>query len=213
MKPGELPPYWKDACQDLARRDPVLAELIQNHPGEQLQGSGDAFRTLLNAVVGQQISVAAAQSIWQRLRARAPGTTPGEILGIDPAGLRETGLSRQKVLYVQGIARAFLTGEIDPHRWEQMPDEAVRSQLCALHGVGPWTADMTLIFFLHRPNILPLGDIGLINGAARLYGWDTSLSRPEQTAALKRLGETWHPWRTVATWYIWRDIDAEPVIY
>ncbi|SIQ66668.1 DNA-3-methyladenine glycosylase II [Alkalispirochaeta americana] len=213
MKDRYTPPYWDDACRDLARRDEVLAQLIEKHQGDQLRGSGDAFQTLLNAVVGQQISVAAAQSIWGRLKLAAPEISPSTVLELGPDELRAIGLSRQKVLYIQGIARAFSTGDVTPRLWQNMSDEEIHAQLCSLYGVGPWTADMTLIFFLHRPNILPLGDIGLIHGAARLYNWDSSLSRREETALLKDLGETWHPWRTVATWYIWRDIDAEPVIY
>ena len=104
------------------------------------------------------------------------------------------------------VARAFQDGEIAPERWKTMSDDEVRTELIRLRGVGPWTADMMLIFYLHRPDVLPLEDIGLIKSAARLYGWDT-------VSALRDHAELWRPWRTVATWYIWRDLDAEPVIY
>lgn len=200
--------YWEEACAHLVEKDDVMARLVARHRGEQLRGSGDAFRTLANAIVGQQISVVAAERIWSRLQSvqQPPGIEALHILETTPAQLRAVGLSGRKVEYLQGIARAFRDGEIDPERWKTMSDDEVRSELIALRGVGPWTADMMLIFYLHRPDVLPLEDIGLINSAARLYGWDT-------VSALRDQAELWRPWRTVATWYIWRDLDAEPVIY
>lgn len=200
--------YWEEACSRLANRDSVLKGLIQQHRDDRLSGSGDAFRTLANAIVGQQISVLAAERVWERLQAIHPEgkVEPARVLETPPQQLRAAGLSRRKVEYLQGAAEAFQQGTIDPERWSSMSDNDVRSELITLRGIGPWTADMMLIFYLHRPDVLPLEDIGLVRGAARLYGW-------ESVTELRDHAESWRPWRTVATWFIWRDLDAEPVIY
>ncbi len=203
------PPYWDEACRELSRRDPTIGRLIETHRADVLRGSGDAFQTLLNAIVGQQISVAAAAGIWQRLRAAFPRLTPVSIAAADPAQLRAIGLSRRKVEYVHGVARAFIDGALDAAGWATMADDDVRDELVALRGIGPWTAEMMLIFHLQRPDVLPLGDIGLVNAAARLYAWNGGPPKER----LLRHAELWRPWRTVATWYIWRDLDAEPVVY
>jgi DNA-3-methyladenine glycosylase II len=205
--------YWTRACRQLTDRDPVLASLIQTHDGDRLRGSGDAFRTLINAIVGQQISVAAAESIWKRINTLSPELTADSLLLCTDEALRSTGLSRRKVEYIRGISRAFVDGTVDPARWETLSDHEVHANLRALRGVGPWTADMMLIFHLHRPDVLPLEDIGLVNGATRLYRWEKTMGLKERAALLRDHAERWKPWRTVATWYIWRDIDAEPVIY
>ncbi|MFW6291575.1 MAG: DNA-3-methyladenine glycosylase family protein [Spirochaetota bacterium] len=208
------PPYWQDACRDLARRDPVIARLIREHPGEAVRGSGDPFRTLLNAIVGQQISVAAADGIWARLLEAFPRFTPRTIAAAEPARLREVGLSARKAEYAVGAATAFSDGRVDPGRWPGMSDDELRSELTALRGVGPWTADMMLIFSAHRPDVLPLGDIGLLNAAARLYGWTgDATTAAEKRRRLREHAETWQPWRTVGTWYVWCDLDEETVIY
>lgn len=249
------PPYWDRACRELAARDPVLQRLIEAHRHEVLRGSGDGFRTLLNAVIGQQISVAAAAGIRRRFLEAFPGLDAARLPGAEaaaPAGgdsvvlseaiaeaeedtLRRIGLSRRKTEYVRGIAAAFACGDLDPKRWPGLSDDEVRHRLTQLRGVGPWTADMVLIFHERRPDVLPLGDIGLVNAAARLYAWDeeapgeaqpgsnrgdagrASASRTDvlhwKRERLRAHAELWRPWRTVATWYIWRDLDVEPVIY
>ncbi|TVQ27744.1 MAG: DNA-3-methyladenine glycosylase 2 family protein [Spirochaetaceae bacterium] len=213
------PSYWRAACQELAERDPVLAGLVETHGGDVLRGSGDAFRTMVNAVVGQQISVAAAEGIWKRLTAAFPEMSPRAFTAASLEELRATGLSWRKSEYIQGIAEAFTSGDLDDTVWSEWSDTEIHSQLTRLRGIGPWTADMVLIFHLQRPDILPLGDIGLVNAAANLYAWETDgaetnaaklAARREQLAVH---AETWRPWRTVATWFIWRDLDAEPVIY
>lgn len=224
-------PHWDQACRELAQRDETLGALIAEHAGDRLRGSGDGFRTLLNAVVGQQISVAAAAGIWARLLEAFPDPSPARLAAADRSELRALGLSWRKAEYVIGIAEAFESGAVDPARWSEYDDRAVRAELTALRGVGGWTADMILIFYLHRPDVLPLGDIGLVNAAARLYRAETIAETPagernggeaapgartalrERQAWLEAHAERWRPWRTVATWYIWRDLDAEPVVY
>ncbi|MFW6388210.1 MAG: DNA-3-methyladenine glycosylase family protein [bacterium] len=218
-KHSPAPQYWDRACRELTERDPVLAQLIESHRDDTLRGSGNAFRTLINAIVGQQISVAAAGGIWKRLVAAFPGLSSDALAGADTGELRAAGLSWRKAEYIKGIAQAFSAGRIDDTAWHEWGDDEIREQLTGLRGIGRWTADMVLIFHMQRPDVLPLGDIGLINAAADLYGW--SIGSATSTAARLRAlrervstqAERWRPWRTVATWYIWRDLDAEPVIY
>lgn len=232
MKADRPPPYWNRACRELSARDAVLERLIAAHRREVLRGSGDPFRTIMNAVVGQQISVAAAAGIWRRLLDAFPGLDPQAVAAAEAEALRAVGLSRRKVEYVRGIAAAFTDGSVDPREWEQMTDDEIRAALTSLRGVGPWTADMLLVFHIRRPDVLPLGDLGLVNAAARLYGWrdgagpagaagqdpaahtaNRSRTYRELQRRLAEHAERWRPWRTVATWFIWRDLDAEPVIY
>lgn len=205
--------YWDMASRDLAVRDKVLAGLIERHKGERLSGSGDGFRTLANAVVGQQISVAAAAGIWRRLLAAFPHFSPGAIEKASSEELRACGLSGRKAEYLSGIARVFAAGGLTDSAFSALDDDAVRERLCSLRGVGPWTAEMFLIFHLRRPDVLPLGDVGLHRAAARLYGFPEGEGRPATVARIRELGERWRPWRTVAVWHLWRDLDAEPVVY
>ncbi len=204
------PPYWRRACDELGSRDGVLRRLIAAHQGDVLRGSGDAFRTLANAIVGQQISVAAAAGIWRRLLCAYPNLSPAALADANHDELRAAGLSARKAEYLQSIAAAFLDGRTGESVWSSLDDEELRRHLTTFRGIGPWTADMVLIFHARRPDVLPLGDLGLVNAAARLYGWDGDPSRADR---LREHAERWRPWRTVATWFIWRDLDAEPVIY
>lgn len=205
--------YWDDASSALASRDPLLGGLIQRHRGARLSGSGDAFTTLANAIVGQQISVAAAAGIWGRISSQFPGLAPADIAAAEMDVLRGCGLSRRKAEYLKGIADAFLRDDYSPRSFDMLDDAGVRTRLCALRGVGPWTAEMFLIFHLHRPDVLPLGDIGLHRAARKLYGWPEDGNTANAAARLSALGESWRPWRTVAVWYLWRDLDIEPVAY
>jgi DNA-3-methyladenine glycosylase II len=205
--------YWDDASSTLAARDPLLGRLMERHRGARLSGSGDAFTTLANAIVGQQISVAAAAGIWGRICGRFPGLRPSDIAAADMETLRGCGLSGRKVEYLKGIADAFLRDDYSPRSFDMLDDDGVRTRLCALRGIGPWTAEMFLIFHLHRPDVLPLGDIGLHRAARKLYGWPEDGNTADTVARLSALGESWRPWRTVAVWYLWRDLDIEPVVY
>jgi DNA-3-methyladenine glycosylase II len=213
--PQPTPAYWNEACRDLAARDSTLDRIIGLNREHVLRGSGDAFRTLVNAIVGQQISVAAAAGIWGRLTAAFPDMSPPSLATADPDELRTIGLSGRKVEYVRGVAEAFASGEIDDAAWHDWTNEEISGQLTNLRGIGPWTADMMLIFHMRRPDVLPLGDIGLVNAAARLYGWDTAGADglPARRERLAEYAERWRPWRTVATWFIWLELDADPVIY
>jgi DNA-3-methyladenine glycosylase II len=209
------PPYWDRATGELAGGDPVLASLIASYPGIHLARRGDPFTVLARAIVGQQISVKAAQSIWDRF-AHATGAT-GTPAALDPARvgrtrmptLRRVGLSERKALYLRDLARHFTSGQLDPRQWPALGDEALIERLVDVKGIGRWTAEMFLIFHELRPDILPVDDIGLQKAVARHYHGGERLA----PAALREFGARWAPYRSVATWYLWRSLDPIPVEY
>jgi DNA-3-methyladenine glycosylase II len=169
--------------------------------------------TLSNAIVGQQISTAAAEGIWRRLHGRFPDFSAPRIAEASAEDLRACGLSARKIEYLRGIAEAIVRGELDFGALESAEDAMVRQRLCALRGVGPWTSEMFLIFHLRRPDVLPLGDMGLVRGCQRLYGWPEAIPAAELRERVLERGALWKPWRTVATWYIWRSLDGNPIVY
>lgn len=211
--PATAPPYWEEACSFLAQHDPVMERVIATHREGALSGSGVLFQTLVKAITGQQISVLVADRIWERLHILLPALSPDATLAASAEDLRKTGLSWRKVEYIHGIAHALTSGAINPEAWPEMPDGAIKRELQQLRGIGPWTADMVLIFYLQRPDVLPLEDIGLINSAFNLYRWEDPGTPASRRARVAAAGEHWKPYRTVATWYIWRVLDATPVIY
>jgi DNA-3-methyladenine glycosylase II len=201
-----IPSYWQDALTYLTSTDKIMAGLIASYPDESLKNRNNPFYTLIRAVVGQQISIKAAEAIWQRVEAQIKVISPSQFLKVEEDKLRQCGLSRQKIDYMTGIARAFEEGIFTSSRWETMNDQEVVSQLVGIRGIGKWTAEMFLIFHLHRPDVLPLADLGLIN-AIRLYY--SSNSKEE----ILTLSQRWKPYRTVATWYLWRSLDPITVDY
>lgn len=200
------PIYWEDAKKHLIRRDKIMAGLIRACPNETLQTRGEAFYTLIRSIVGQQISVRAADSVWAKLENMLPRITPQTILGHGEENLRKAGLSGQKVGYMKNIADHFITQKINHDYWHNRPAAEIAKELCTIKGVGPWTAEMFLIFHVMHPDIFPIKDLGLINAIKKQYG---ALEIPE----IRNLAKTWEPFRTVATWYLWRSIDPEPVNY
>jgi DNA-3-methyladenine glycosylase II len=203
------PDYWPLATRDLAARDAVLRELINRFQGLALGSRGDAFSTLARAVVGQQISVKAAQSVWDRLSGRLGTVTPASVSRTRKPTLRGCGLSGQKALYLRDLALRFLDGTLDTSRWPQLDDEALIAELTQVKGIGRWTAEMFLIFYLTRPDVLPLDDLGL-QRAIRLH---YNRGRPMSARRMRSTGARWAPWRSVATWYLWRSLDPIPVEY
>jgi DNA-3-methyladenine glycosylase II len=195
---------WEPAEKHLAKCDPVLRKLIRSFPRAELPTRGDAFRTLARAIVGQQISVAAAQTIWGRFATLAGRITPERVAALDDEALRKCGFSRAKVAYVKDLARRFVSGEIKPRRWARMQDEAVIEELTAVKGIGRWTAEMFLIFHMKRPDVLPVDDVGLRRAFERHYGQGETFSRD----AMRERGAPWAPYRSVATWYLWRSLEA-----
>jgi DNA-3-methyladenine glycosylase II len=212
-KGGTTPDYWDDACKHLSRRDRVMRKLIPQCGEGRLQSRGDAFTTLARSIVGQQISVKAAQSVWNRFVALMPEPAtrlkPVAVLALENADARAAGLSARKVEYLVDLAQHFESGAVHVKQWQQMDDEAIIEELVAIRGIGRWTAEMFLIFHLMRPNVLPLDDLGLIKGISVNYFSGEPVSRAEA----REVGDAWAPYRSVATWYIWRSLDPLPVDY
>lgn len=204
-----VPDYWTDACAHLARRDRVMRRLIPRFGDACLHSRGDAFVTLARSIVGQQISVRAAQSVWDRFAALPRRLTPAAVLRLKVDDMRAAGLSARKVEYLVDLALHFDAGRIHVARWAGMDDEAIIAELVAIRGIGRWTAEMFLIFHLLRPDVLPLDDVGLIKGISQNYFSGEPVSRSEA----REVAEGWAPWRSVATWYMWRSLDPLPVTY
>ena len=203
------PSYWNDATRELASRDPVLKVLIRNHAGPLLQSRSDAFMTLARSIVGQQISVQAAESVWQKLLESVGSLGPATIVRMDPSKLRACGLSSKKSAYLIDLAEHFLDGSLEIERWGDHDDEQLIAELTRVKGIGRWTAEMFLIFFMMRPNILPVDDIGLQRAMSLHYNNGKPLSKLK----MRQISNEWQPWRTVATWYLWRSLDPIPVEY
>ena len=207
------PVYWDEACRHLAKRDRVMKKLIPKFGEARLQSRGDAFTTLARSIVGQQISVKAAQSVWDRFAAVVGGPShrllPAAVLALDTPTMRGAGLSARKAEYLGDLSRHFESGTVHVAQWRAMDDEAIVEELVAIRGIGRWTAEMFLIFHLMRPNVLPLDDLGLLKGISQGYFSGEPVSRAEA----REVGEAWAPYRSVATWYIWRSLDPLPVDY
>ena len=197
---------WDKAVADLSKNDRIIAKIIANYPEERMEMKNDTLHTLVRSVVGQQISVRAADAIWNRLdEACNNSITENNLLELSIEDMRKTGLSNTKSNYIMNIVNANLS-ELD---WENMNDEEVSNKLCEIKGIGPWTADMFLIFRLGRTDVLPLGDIGLVNAINLHYNNKEKLSKEE----LLKFKEKWSPWCSIATWYMWRSLDPVPVEY
>ena len=207
------PDYWDEACKHLGKRDRVMRKLIPKFGEGRLQSRGDAFTTLARSIVGQQISVKAAQSVWNRFAALMPEPAmrlaPTDVLKLEVSAIRAAGLSARKVEYLCDLAAHFASGAVHVQQWQQMDDEAIIDELVAIRGIGRWTAEMFLIFHLMRPNVLPLDDLGLLKGISVNYFSGEPVSRAEA----REVGDAWAPFRSVATWYIWRSLDPLPVDY
>ncbi len=202
-----VPAYWQKAKKHLRKNDPVMAELIRLYEEPPLRSKGRIFETLVRSIVGQQISAKAADAVWGRFVAAVGDVTPKNILRKRAPTLRKAGLSERKVEYIRGLAKAG--SSIENESWSELSDEEIRNKLVTFKGIGPWTVNMVLIFTLLRPDILPLGDIGVIRGIERKY----AKGKPLSPAQIKKITEPWRPYRTVGTWYIWRSLDPEPVEY
>jgi DNA-3-methyladenine glycosylase II len=209
--PGGLvtPEYWDEARKYLTRKDRVMKRLIPQFGTACLQSRGDAFTTLARSIVGQQISVKAAQSVWERFEALPKRMTPASVLKLKVDDMRGAGLSARKIEYLVDLALHFDSGAIHVESWREMDDEAIINELVGIRGIGRWTAEMFLIFHLMRPNVLPLDDVGLITGISKNYFSGDPVSRSDA----REVAAAWNPYCSVATWYIWRSLDPLPVAY
>ena len=203
------PEYWAQACAHLAHKDRVMKKLIPQFGDAILETRGDAFVTLARSIVGQQISVKAAQSVWDKFSLLTKKLTPAAVLKLKVDDMRAAGLSVRKVEYLVDLALHFSNGAVHVKDWQAMDDEAIIDELVAIRGIGRWTAEMFLIFYLMRPNVLPLDDVGLINGISSNYFSGEPVSRSDA----REVAQAWSPYCTVATWYIWRSLDPVPVAY
>jgi DNA-3-methyladenine glycosylase II len=200
------PDYWDKAKRALARRDSVMAAIMKRHPKVFMMRRGEAFMTLARAICGQQISVKAAQSVWNRICECVGEITPQNVLNRKRPQLRACGLSDRKTEYIADLAQHFVDGKIHERNWPEMDDEAIIAELVDVRGIGRWTAEMFLMFNLLRPDVFPLDDLGLQKAIRLSY-------KKKSLKSMKALGETWRPWRSVATWYLWRSLDPLPVEY
>lgn len=205
------PDYWTRACDHLIQRDRILRKLIPRYRHECLQMNSSPYQTLVRIIVGQQISLALGRKLWARLtQACNADIHPGCIARFDEAQLRNLGLSRRKANYVRDASTYFSQpGRMEASWWHGLDNATVVAQLCSIRGVGRWSAEMFLIFFLGRPDVLPLDDRTLLKAISHHYFSGEPVSRFEA----REVAQAWAPWRTVASWYLWRSLDAASVDY
>jgi len=210
------PAFWPSAKRRLSAADPVLGAIIRRHPRIALVCRGDPYRTLARSIVGQQISVKAADSVWMRVQAACGEPSPQAVLRRRATTLRNCGLSQRKVEYLRDLASHFVQRRVDHTRLAALADEEVIARLTDIRGIGRWTAEMFLIFNLMRPDVLPLDDLGLLKAIERHYlpgRAPASLLRGEERQQVVELAGRWIPYRSVATWYLWRSLEPVPVEY
>tara|TARA_Y100000389_G_C17386434_1_gene477298 strand:- start:329 stop:955 length:627 start_codon:yes stop_codon:yes gene_type:complete len=203
------PVFWSVAIKELKKKDKKLGKIIDSYPKDFLFTKSDPFLTLARSIVGQQISVKAAQSVWEKLISKIGNVSPNQIDKVHSNTLKSAGLSRQKVLYLKNLSKAFIYKELNISSWNKMSDNEIIDDLIRIKGIGKWTAEMFLIFNLCRADVFPLNDIGMIKGVCKLY----NLKYPIERKKLIKIGNKWKPYRSVATWYLWRSLDPIPVEY
>ncbi|MGH9613319.1 MAG: DNA-3-methyladenine glycosylase family protein [Bryobacteraceae bacterium] len=209
LSPGGLSEHdFARATRLLARRDPVLARVIRKHrTGTPLERSAmDPFPALVRTITAQQISTKAAATIHGRLVALMPGgVDPEALLALTDDQLRQAGLSRQKMAYVRDLSAKAASGALLLHTLHELSDEEVIEAIVQVKGLGRWSAEMFLMFRLRRPDVLPVDDLGIVTAIQRLYGLRT---RPKPDR-IRKIGEAWRPYRTVACWFLWRSLDNQ----
>ena len=205
----EKPSFWQKAKKELSLKDKKLAMIIESYPNDFLFSKSDPFYTLARSIVGQQISVKAAQAVWDRLEIKLKKIDANNVYKTHHMTLKSCGLSRQKVVYLKSLSRTFKNEEIKSVNWINMSDIEIIEELVKIKGIGRWTAEMFLIFNLCRPDVFPVDDLGLIKGICNCYNLEYPISKEH---AIK-LSKKWKPWRSVATWYFWRSLDPIPVEY
>ena len=203
------PKFWIKAKKELCLKDKKLRKLINMYPKDFLYSKSDPFKTLARSIIGQQISVKAAQSVWKKFESKCKYVSPQEVTKLHYMTLKSCGLSRQKISYLKCLSNAFIDKTLMPNTWEKLKDEEIIYQLTKVKGIGRWTAEMYLIFNLCRPDVFPANDIGVIKGICKCY----NLKYPITTHRAITLSRKWKPWRSVATWYFWRSLDPIPVEY
>ena len=205
-----LPAYWQQSKEFLTHADPKLAKLILEHQQYSISSRGEAVETLLRSIVGQQISVQAAASVWGKLEKKIGKIKPENVLLMSFEELKSCGLSKQKVQYIINICMHFINFSIKDHLyWEKRSFNSIYDELITIKGVGPWTAEMFGMFYLLEKDIFPIKDIGIIRAMNQIYGE----GKPLDLEKIIAISETWRPYRSVACWFLWRSIDSEEVLY
>ena len=203
MQTGK-PKWWDDAVEFL-KRDKLLGDVVRRYPDGSLEGKGRLFETTIRSIVGQQISVIASDAIWGRLVGLLGTPTPENVLKFTQEELAACGLTRPKASYIYGLAEH--STDLLQQDWENMSDIEIKRHLVKFRGIGPWTAEMMLMFSFMRPDVFSIGDIGLVK-AVKILVPDV-----EDKDSIEKIAERWSPYRTAASWYLWRMIDPVPVGY
>jgi DNA-3-methyladenine glycosylase II len=203
----DVPAYWAEAKAELMKRDRIMNKLIPQFGDMHLRGHPDPFTTLARSIVGQQVTTKVADTAWGKLQEVCPKFTPAVVIKLGALQIGTCGLSKRKTEYILDLADSFKAKRVHTDLWAQMADEAVIAELVQIRGITRWTAEMFLIFNLLRPNVLPLDDPGLIQGISQNYFSGEPVSRSDA----REVSANWEPWRTVATWYLWRSLDPVPV--
>jgi DNA-3-methyladenine glycosylase II len=200
------PEEFAKARRTLMRRDPVLAPVIRKHKERSPLDRPvlDPFPSLARVIAGQQISTKAAATIYGRLAALMPdGVAPEAMLALTDEQFRQAGMSRQKITYLRDLAAKVVSGDLPVHSLHELTDEEVIEAIVSVKGLGRWSAEMFLMFRLHRPDVLPVDDLGIVNAIHRLY----RLRKKPTADRIRKIGEAWRPYRTVACWYLWRSLE------
>ena len=203
------PKYWNKGKTYLSNKDRVLKRIIDQYPNQSLKLNENSFHALINSIIGQQISVAAANSMKNKLFCLKKNITPKTIKNIKKNDLSKCGLSKQKILYINNIADFFLKNKKFTNEIHKLEDQYIREKLIEIKGIGNWTVDMFLIFTHGSSNIFPTGDLGFIKAISKHYKKDL----PLDDKFLSRLLKRWSPYSSIATWYLWRSLDPIPVSY
>ena len=203
------PKYWNKGKIYLSNKDKVLKRIIDQFPNQSLKLNDNSFHALINSIIGQQISVSAANSMKKKLFLLKKNITPRTVKNIKKTDLRKCGLSKQKILYINNIANFFLENKNFINEIHRVDDLEIRERLIEIKGIGNWTVDMFLIFTHGSSNIFPSGDLGFIKGISKHYKKDLPLTDKFLLSLFKK----WSPYSSIATWYLWRSLDPLPVSY
>ena len=205
MKPN----YWNKGKLYLSKNDKILKSIINNYPKEHLLINKNYYHCLISSIIGQQISVTAANSIKNRFFSLNKKINPQNVLKIKKLSLVKTGLSKQKINYINNISEFFIKNKSFINKIEHYNENEIRNKLIQIKGIGPWTVDMFLIFSIGKSNIFPKGDLGFVKAIATSY----KKKLPISDIYLNRLYKKWSPFNSVATWYLWRSLDPLPISY
>ena len=205
------PNYWQESIEYLTKTDPQLAKILKQHSQYSITSRGEALETLLRSIVGQQISVKAAASVWKKLTNLIGSIKSENVLSASSENLKSCGLSKQKTQYIINIAEHFKANDIANHSyWKGRTYLSIYDELITIKGIGPWTAEMFGMFYLLEKDIFPIKDVGIIRAMNRLYGNNNKVLGLDE---IIKISDTWKPYRSVACWFLWRSIDSKEVLY